>query len=102
MLRQPANDALRRRVRTAARRFVTMEILMRNKRSTRARTSTLVFAPLLLGTIAVPAVRPARIPASARVRGRRFQTVEPPAVRSNGAMFIELDLRAASRIAAYR
>jgi hypothetical protein len=42
---------------------------MKNKRSARARTSSLVFAPLLLGTIAVPAVRPARILDSERVRG---------------------------------
>ena len=41
---------------------------MKDKRSTRARTSPLMFAPLLLGTIAVPVLRPARILASERVR----------------------------------
>jgi hypothetical protein len=42
---------------------------MKDKRSTRARTSPLVFAPLSLGTIAVPAARPAKVPVSERVRG---------------------------------
>ena len=37
---------------------------MKTKRSTRARTSPLMFAPLLLGTIAGSAVRPARVLAS--------------------------------------
>ena len=41
---------------------------MKSKRYTRARTSPLMFAPLLLGTIAAPAVRPARILTSERVR----------------------------------
>ena len=36
------------------------------KPSTRVRTLSLVFAPLLLGTITVPAARPARIVASER------------------------------------
>ena len=42
---------------------------MKDKRSTRARTSTLVFAPLSLGTIAVPAVRATKVPVSERLRG---------------------------------
>jgi len=45
---------------------------MKNKRPTRARTSPLMLAPLLLGTIAAPAVRPARILDSERVRGLPF------------------------------
>jgi hypothetical protein len=45
---------------------------MKNKRSARTRTSPLVFAPLLLGTIAAPAVHPARILDSERVRGAPF------------------------------
>jgi len=45
---------------------------MKNKRPTRARTSPLMLAPLLLGTIAAPAVRPPRILDSKRVRGLPF------------------------------
>jgi hypothetical protein len=45
---------------------------MKNKRSARARTSPLLFAPLLLGTIAAPAVRAVRVPVSERVRGTDF------------------------------
>ena len=41
---------------------------MKTKRSARARTSPLMFAPLLLGTIAGSALRPARVIASDRVR----------------------------------
>ena len=45
---------------------------MKNKRSARARTSPLVFAPLLLGTIVAPAVRPVRVPVTERVRETTF------------------------------
>jgi hypothetical protein len=45
---------------------------MKNKRSARARTSPLVFAPLLLGTIATPALRPVRVPIAERVRETVF------------------------------
>jgi hypothetical protein len=45
---------------------------MKNKRSARARTSPLLFAPLLLGTIAAPALRPIRVPVAERARGTAF------------------------------
>jgi hypothetical protein len=45
---------------------------MKTKRSARTRTSSLLFAPLLLGTIAAPAVRPVRVPVTERVRGTAF------------------------------
>jgi hypothetical protein len=45
---------------------------MKNKRSARARTSPLLFAPLLLGTIAAPALRPIRVPVTERVRETAF------------------------------
>lgn len=42
---------------------------MKNRRSARARTLPLMFAPLLLGTIVAPAGRRAPIVDSERVRG---------------------------------
>jgi len=45
---------------------------MKNKRSARARTAPLMFAPLLLGTIAMPALRPVEIPTAERVREKRI------------------------------
>jgi hypothetical protein len=45
---------------------------MKNRRSARARTLPLMFAPLLLGTIVAPAGRPVRTVDSERVRGARL------------------------------
>ena len=45
---------------------------MKNKRSGRARTSPLLFAPLLLGTIVAPAVHPVRIAATEQFRRGPF------------------------------
>ena len=42
---------------------------MKNKRSIRTRTSLLMFAPLLFGTIAAAAMRPARIHATEPTTG---------------------------------
>jgi hypothetical protein len=42
---------------------------MKDKRSTRARTSPLVCAPLWLGTIVVPTAQRAKVPVSERAQG---------------------------------
>ena len=55
---------------------------MKNRHSARARTSPLMFAPLLLGTIVAPAVP--------RVfEGRRFHAVDPPTARSSVRKILE-------------
>jgi len=52
-------------------RSITTEILMKNKRPARPRAASM-FAPFLPGTIAAPALRPVRVPATERGRGKAF------------------------------